>query len=257
MADPQLDFYYNDPGVKWAQANGAQLAQTVPQTQFQVQKSDPPAAPNTAYLQSIQNQVQRKTAINSALKDYDQLYASTKAQGFQSANNAGNVYANRLLQSGVNPLASGVVAAQSKLPIYSQLAQINEQKDQTRLDATNKADSLAAQIASQIANIQLGYTKTLADYNSQQTGFNLDLQRLQSTDNLSRLQMQQQDRQFNQQLQASQLAQSQTKRAGSQVQGQAITPGNTPGYIPDFSSITPGTGTFAGNGNSASVGWGF
>jgi len=134
----------------------------------------PPAPPDYSNLQALQNKVERQKMIKQAMSQYDDLEASTKAMGSQAANNAGNVYANRLIQQGVNPVASGVVAAQAKLPVYNQLAEINTQKQTTRLDAVNKADSLAANIASTMANIQLGYSKMLADYNAQGAGYQLD-----------------------------------------------------------------------------------
>jgi hypothetical protein len=134
----------------------------------------PPAPPDYANLQALQDRVQRQKMIKQAMSQYDDLEASTRAMGGQAANNAGNVYSNRLMQQGVNPIASGVVAAQAKLPVYNQLAQINTEKQATRLDAVNKADSLAANIASTMANIQLGYSKMLADYNAQGAGYQLD-----------------------------------------------------------------------------------
>lgn len=136
-----------------------------------------PAAPDYSNLQSEQAQVQarKNKAIAQASKDFDALAASTLASGNQAANNAGNAYASRLLQSGINPIASGVVTAQAKLPVYNQIGQITTQKDQTILDASNKADALSAQISQAIASLQLGYSKTLADYNAQMTGYNFDL----------------------------------------------------------------------------------
>lgn len=135
----------------------------------------PPAAPNYAHLQALQDQVERKANIAAALKSYDALSASTQASGFQNAQNAGNVYANRLMQQGVNPLASGLVAAQARTQVYGQLDDINQQKQQTRLDASNKADALAAQIASTISGLQLSYSKSLADFNQQNSAYALDL----------------------------------------------------------------------------------
>lgn len=125
-------------------------------------------------LQNLLGRVNRGDAIKKALSDYDALYASTKASGFQAANNAGNTYANRLMQQGINPTASGVVTAQAKLPVYGALNQISQEKSATRLDAAQKSDALSAQIASMISNIQLSYSKTLADYNTSQNSQQLN-----------------------------------------------------------------------------------
>lgn len=127
--------------------------------------SPAPAAPDYSNLQNLQAQVERKSALQKAMQDYNNLYASTQAQGQQGANTAAAAYASAQQAAGVNPSAAGVVRAQSMLPVFSQLGQIRTQQDTTRLQATNQADTLAAQIASTIGNLQSGYSKTLADYN--------------------------------------------------------------------------------------------
>lgn len=177
-----MDFDFSSyPGVQWAVNNGAQLANanSIGSGQSNSGSYTKPFGPapdpiDTSRLQALQNQVQRQAGIKSAMKDYDALAASTQAQGFQAANNAGASYGNRLMQAGINPTSAGVVAAQSKMPVYQQLAAIEKEKSTTRLDAINKSQSLAAQIAAQIAQIQLGYTKTLADYNMQQSQYEFD-----------------------------------------------------------------------------------
>lgn len=249
----------DDTTLKYQTSSGSQTINSSPTGSIKpltFPSKAPPPQPSTAGLQSLQAQVQKKNAIAQAMKDYDQLSAATQATGFQSANNAGNVYANRLMQSGVNPLASGVVAAQAKLPVYKELADINQQKDQTRLDATNKADSLAASIASNIANIQLGYTKMLADYNQQQTGYNLDLTKFGA--NLGQQQYQyQQDYALKAAQVAGQLGSSSSTGTTTKPAAWHPTPGvnGSPGYLPDQGPITPGTGVFAGNGRSVALGW--
>lgn len=247
-----------DPTVKYQTKIGSTSLPAVTQhTVITPQVFPHPPAPgpvDTSNLARLQAQVQKKNAIAQAMKDYDQLSAATQATGFQSANNAGNVYANRLLQSGVNPLASGVVAAQAKLPVYKELADINNQKDQTRLDATNKADSLAASIASNIANIQLGYTKMLADYNQQQTGYNLDLTKFGA--NLGQQQYQyQQDYALKAAQVAGQLGTSSSaSSSGRSLNGMPIADNFNPGYITNAGPIQAGTGYAMANGNNVFMG---
>lgn len=165
----------------------------------------PPAPPDYSQLNAQYQNAQRQTSINQAMKDYDKLSASTQALGFQSANNAGSIYAQRLMQQGINPLASGVVAAQAKLPVYQQLAGINAQRDQTRLDATNKAQTLAAQIAGQIASLKQSYAGMLADYNSRIGGYDLDLNKFNAQSGFQQEQLDQ-DTYFKQQQLAQQRA---------------------------------------------------
>jgi hypothetical protein len=141
----------------------------------------PPKMPNLRDLQALQDSKQRKHLINQALKSYDELSAITQASGFQSAQNAGNVYSQRMQQAGINPTASGVVAAQARLPVYDQLAKIGTEKATTKLDATNKSNEIAANIATTIAGIKLNYSKTLADFNSQQAQYRIDLDKFNST----------------------------------------------------------------------------
>lgn len=243
----------NDPTVSYATTLGSTTKQSsssskvnttqiFPNLTFPGASSSPPPPPDYSNLTAIQQEVRRKSAIAAAMKQYDELSAATQATGFQAANNAGNVYANRTMQSGINPVASGVVAAQARLPIYKQLADIGVQKEQTRLDATNKADSLAASIAANIGQLQMGYANMLADYNSKQTGYNLDLTKFNAS-----LGNQQSEYQQDYALKAAQLA-LQTRAAGggsggsngsrSSGGGDYFTPGAfDPGYITNAGPI--------------------
>lgn len=154
------------------------VSSTRPLNTVLAQPPKPPPTPTPPDYKNLNTQlstVRRSTAIAQAMKEYDALAASTKAAGSQNANNAGTIYANRLMQQGVNPVSSGVVAAQAKLPLFQQLADINVAKQNTKLDATAKADALAAQIAQAIAGLQLGFTQTLADFNLKNTAYELDL----------------------------------------------------------------------------------
>lgn len=207
-------------------------------------------------LQSLQKKVQQQSAIRKALSDYDALYASTKATGFQAADNAGTTYANRLMQAGVNPTASGVVTAQSKLPVYSALAQINQQKSATRLDAVQKADALAAQIASTIGSIQLNYSKTLADYNTSLNAQHLNAGEFNAQ---QRMTGRTSDRSYAlqaQQLRDQEAAQAAALAASGNSNGiPNITPDYSPGYITNSGPLIPDSNTTNINPN-VSVGRG-
>lgn len=196
-----------------------------------------PKPPSTAQLQALLYNSQRQQSLNKAMADYDALSSSTKAQGFQAADNAGTSYANRLMQSGINATSAGVVSAQSKLPVYSQLATINTQKDQTQLDAVNRSQSLAAQIAAQIAQIQLGYTKTLADYNSQQTGYNLDLQKFNSNLASQNSEFSSDSAQKAAEFAATQAQQNYQFGVTNQSKIQSLNPNANRSYIPDQGPI--------------------
>lgn len=214
----------------------------------------PPVAPNLTQLNSILGGVQRGDQIKAAMKDYDALFAATQATGFQAATNAGTTYSNRLLQSGINPTASGVVGAQAKLQTYNALDNITQQKSATRLDAINKSQSLQAQIAAQIAQIRQAYSSTLADYNLKAAGLELNLNEFNASQRTNTVNS---GRQFTlqEQAQAAQFAQlglgpdGRTPLAGAG----SHRPGTynpaipfTPGYLPDQGPIIPATGQTTG-----------
>jgi hypothetical protein len=221
-----------------------------------------PTAPNLKPLQSKLGQVNNKKEINAAMAEYDALSASTQAAGFQASQNAGNIYANRLMQQGINPVASGVVAAQAKMPVYGQLAQIGVQKEQTKLDFSSKADALAAQIAQSMAQLQLGYAQTLTDFNKSMFGYDLDLNKFNASQ-LSRanefsqsygLERDKFDWQKQQQ-EAARLAAGASGGGGGGAQGRQASygmngdPYMTSGYIPNAGPIIPGRGSSMFNPN--------
>lgn len=129
-----------------------------------------PAPPDYAALKAAGHSDALDSALSKAMSDYDALSASTQAIGFQGAANAGSQYSNRLMQQGINPIASGVVAAQAKLPIFKQLEEINKDKNAAQLDTQVKAASLAANIAQTVAQLQMQYSSTLADFNIKKAG---------------------------------------------------------------------------------------
>lgn len=146
---------------------------------------DAPEGPSYGKLNKSWKSARNMDELDAVMKDYDDLEASTKAAGWQAASNAGNTYAARLMQAGINPLASGVVESQARLPVYKELASIAKDKSATRLDAVSRAEALAAQIAGQIANIQLGYANTLANYNSQMAGYEIDMSQFNAKQDLA------------------------------------------------------------------------
>lgn len=213
-----------------------------------------PAPPNYSNLENQLNAVQRQGAIKKAMANYDALAATTKAAGFQAASNAGSVYAQRLQQQGINPVASGVVAAQAKLPVYSALEGIEQQKDQTRLTAVNQSQQLAAQIANQIAGLQLNYSGMLADYNKANTGYNLDLNKFNAGQAFNQQQYQT-DTYFKQQQLAAQAASMAASGHGNQNNVGGVRPGFSPGYIPNSGPIVPSTSNGVPSYNQVSVGY--
>lgn len=223
----------------------------------------PPVAPNVKPLQRLQNRVvsNNNKQIAAAMEEYDALAASTQASGFQSASNAANAYTNRLMQAGINPIASGVVQAQARLPIYNQLSQINSEKSRVRLDAAGRADALAAQIADKISSLQMAYTSQLAQYNQATAAYQLDLNKFnagQSTrllENDRAYEMQQKQLE----LQAAQLASAGSRNGGGRA-GASVDPAMTgfnPGYIGSFGTLQPGTvnGSPIAGQRTAWVGW--
>lgn len=150
-------------------------------------QAPPPSAPDLALLRQLAaERKKRQNIINLATKDFSDIEAATQAMGFQSAANASRSYANRNLQAGINPVASGVVEAQARMPVYGRMADIRSEKSKFLADSTLKADTLAAQIAETIGNIQLSYAKTLADYNASQTQYDLDLNKFNASQALER-----------------------------------------------------------------------
>lgn len=216
----------------------------------------PPVAPNYSNLTNLLDQTQRQGAIKTAMSDYDALYASTQASGFQNANNAGNAYGTRLEQQGINPVASGVVAAQARLPIYKALGDITTQKDTTRLDAVNKSNALAAQIASTIAQIQLGYSKTLADFNIQNTQMELDLNKFNASQGLNVINSSN-DFQLKQKQLAAQLAAAGLNPDGTtKPKATGVPTQFSPGYSGNPGTfIIPDTVNGSSGGHDVSVGW--
>lgn len=133
----------------------------------------PPKAPDYTKLNSLAEGKDISAALDAAMKHYDESYASTQALGFQAASSAGKQYSGRLMQQGINPVASGVVEAQAKLPVFKQLHDIKKDQATTQADYSFKTASLAAQVAQSIAQLQLGYSNTLADYNAKSASLKL------------------------------------------------------------------------------------
>lgn len=213
----------------------------------------PPIMPDISDLERLQEQRRRRKAIKEAEADFDALSASTRASGFQQADTAGNVYAQRLLQQGINPVASGVVTAQAKMPIFGKLNEIEAEKNKVSLDYGAKADEMAANIAKVIAEIQLSYSKSLADYNTTNAAFNLDLQKFDE----SKRNAAEQAAIEREKIAAARFSAEQQARSTGGVSGIGINPnlGNNffPGYIPNSGSVIPGRGFLGANGGNVAV----
>lgn len=207
----------------------------------------PPKGPGLKNLRGQLETVQRQDAINAAMKEYDDLEASTRSMGFQAAGNAGATYSARLMQAGINPVASGMVTAQAQLPVYQQLAQIGTEKEKTRLDATNRADALASQIASQIAQLQLGYANTLAQYNASMAGYNVDMSKFNASQALSAEELAQRER-------LAKLAAGGSSGGMPAIGTPAPVSSPFPGYITNSGPIIPGYGFPSANGHNVLMG---
>lgn len=227
---------------------------------FHASPTEAPPAPGMPNINPLKRQLEearRKEAIEAAMKEYDALAASTQALGFQAAQNAGDTYAARLMQAGINPLSSGVVTAQAKMPVFQQVADINKEKEATRLDATNRADALASQIAGQIAQIRLGYAQTLADYNARIQGYNIDVSKFNASQDLSAAELAQRQSQFEAQLKLQQAAQAAAAGGGGNTAAgglEGYIPGAFPGYIPNAGPIIPSVGYPTSNGHNVFMG---
>lgn len=137
----------------------------------------PPAAPDYSGLVGQETAINKRTKaqVDTTSAGYDALAASTLASGNQAASNAGAAYANQELQQGVNPIASGVVAAQAKLPVYQSLEGIQTEKTASVNDLYKNSMGLDYNIQNSIAGLRNDYAKTLASYNSQIAGYNTNL----------------------------------------------------------------------------------
>lgn len=218
-----------------------------------------PAAPDLSSLTGILGRVQRGDQIRAAMKDYDALYASTQAEGFQAAEGAGNQYASRLMQAGINPTSTGAVKAQARLGVYKNLDEITKEKSATRLDAINKSQSLQAQIAAQIASIRQSYSATLADFNLKSAGLELNLNEFNAGQRNQVISRNQQQSQFEAEMAARYASMGlgpdgRTPLVGKGKGGSKVT-SFTPGYIGDMSPINGTTINGSLNPNQAYVGW--
>lgn len=201
---------------------------------------DPAAGPDLGRLEALYGKVNRKKMIKKAMTSYDDLHAATEASGFQSAGNAGSVYANRMMQQGINPVASGVVAAQARIPVYKALAEINTEKNATRLDAVSRADALAANIAQSIASLQSTHAKTLNDFNLTQAGYNVDLSKFSKSQEFN----------YDELAARTALGYAGLNDGGGGAAGGAGGSGMSggagdydPGYAPTFGPVSGGSGT--------------
>lgn len=204
----------------------------------------PPGPPNTAALEAARRaEKQRRAAIAQAAKDFDEYIGIVDMTGRQSAGNAAKTYANNLIGSGFSPTAGGVVAAQSRLPFMQQVGDLKNQKNAIVLDASNKADVIAAQVAQALAQVNLGYVNTLADYNIRSAGITTQTDQFNASQALSEKDLAQR-KDLELARIASQFALDDRNRRGASTGSGEPTGAYDPGYITNAGPIRPGSGVF-------------
>lgn len=124
-----------------------------------------PEAPNIQELQGMFNKIPGLFNARKIGNAYDSEIATTEAQGFGAASNAGKSYAARESQMGVSPVSAGAVEAAARAPTYAATGQLTKDKEAAKMEAHKEAAGLQTEIAKAIGGIRESYTKTLADYN--------------------------------------------------------------------------------------------
>lgn len=121
---------------------------------------------------TVENQIQQNTSI-----------------GQQFANNAGLEYTNRAMLNGGDPSLAGVMRAQSMMPIYQQNSQVRSDLAGKVSQVQQNEAGARSTIASTIAQLKNSYLQSLQDYSGK-------LQTLQTTSELEREKIAQQQKQF-------------------------------------------------------------
>jgi hypothetical protein len=152
---------------------GASTAANVPQW----------LTPNTQQLQNQYNNIPSEFAgvVAPLQSAYNQSINYNTTLGTQAANSAAQEYATRNAQTGGNASATGVVKAQSLLPVYQQNTAARQQLAGTQAQYGAQAINLQSQIASTLASLNTQYAGTLANYMTQQRAQNIQ----QATSNQS------------------------------------------------------------------------
>lgn len=131
----------------------------------------PPPEPDFSELLYEYGQVPRRFNPRRATASYDDAIEQTSAISSQLSQNAATQYAGAQLRKGLIPSAAGAVAAQTRLAGNRQVADMRLERDKYQQEVKSQGASLAAQIASQLAQLRDSYAKTLADFNIQESAF--------------------------------------------------------------------------------------
>lgn len=200
-------------------------------TSLTVTPSDepPPEMFDTSELVAQYEAVPQRFNPRRLLKSYDSALGESRAATQQQGNNAMRAYANRLMQMGVAPVASGVVGAQARRAGNANSTALLKDKETIASDMRAKAAGLQASIASNLASLRDSYTKTLADYNARQSSLKLNADQFNSGQGMRLLQMAEARRMQDEATAAS---------SGAEYMPQDVM---TPGYIPNSGPITPAT----------------
>lgn len=223
-----------------------------------------PTAPDISELTAQYGFAPRLANTGKLGKAIDSQITNTRASSAQQAANAARAYSARLMQMGISPLASGVVEGQVRTAGNREVADLTVKKEELQQQARKDAAMMAANLSQAIAGIRNDYSKTLADYN------------------LRNATMQQQNNQFNAGLgldaaKANMAAQQAAAELAAKLSMQGSGSGGgggrggggpggglpvgadphtfSPGYIPSWGPIQPGTGYAGANGHNVMVGW--
>lgn len=128
--------------------------------------------PNLSELQSQYSSIPGDTnnIINPLRSALNNTLSYNTTIGTQAANNAAQEYSNRASQIGGSGEASGVVKAQSLLPVFQQNATASSQEAGVEAQYKFQALNLQSQIAQQLGQLRTSYSNTLANYLTQQRG---------------------------------------------------------------------------------------
>jgi hypothetical protein len=137
--------------------------------------NDPFSGVNQNELMNTFNRVSQMFNPRPLRQAYGSLIGNTLSTGQQLANNAGGEYLNRAQQSGGSSLGAGVAQAQAYLPFLNQVSQLQTQKAKDVMGAKEAGISLQAQIAAQLANLRQSYASSLAQFQTQQRGQDIQL----------------------------------------------------------------------------------
>lgn len=245
---------YNNPG--W---DGSQSYSNSSSTVATLQQPKPPSLPPwlstnpddlISELHTMYGKIPQLFNPSAIAKPYNDAIASTKGIGGQIANNASM---EAIARGGITggQVNSGMVKAQSMLPVYDTTNKLEVDKSQAIAQQTQAQGTLMSQIAQQMGNLRTNYLANLGQLHNTAQGQTNSFTTAQESQNF---QQQQADRQYRLTLQ--QLAQRSSAATGGGGGGgfnPLLTPGFDPGYIPNSgpirgSSINPNMVYIGGGG---------